>query len=65
MLKRLFRRFSRKGELTPKELADLEDELPDLVENQRYREGRRDTFVDIRIGPPSGRASFPDDPHNP
>ena len=65
MLKRLFRRFSRKGELTPKELADLEEEQPDLMETARYRDARLEKGVDIHLGPPSGRASFPDDPHNP
>ena len=65
MLKRLFSRFSRKGELTPEELAELEEELPDLKETARYRDTRLDKGVEIHIAPPSGRASFPDDPHNP
>ena len=65
MLKRLLNRFRPKRELTPEELADLEEQLPDLKETERYRDARLDKGVDIHIGPPSGRASFPDDPHNP
>ncbi len=65
MLKRLLKRFRPKRELTPEELADLEEQLPDLIETERWRDTRLDKGVDIHIGPPSGKASFPDDPHNP
>ena len=51
--------------MTPEELAELEEELPDLKETARYRDTRLDKGVEIHIAPPSGRASFPDDPHNP
>ena len=65
MLQRLLKRFRPKREPTPEELADLERELPDLEETGQYRDARVDKGVDIHLGPPSGRASFPDDPHNP
>jgi hypothetical protein len=64
VLKRLLKRFRPKRELTPEELADLEEELPDLEETERYRDTRLDKGVDIHLGPPSGRASFPEDEHN-
>ena len=64
MLKRLLGRFRPKRELTPEGLADLEEELPDLEETKRYRGARLDKGVDIHIGPPSGRAKFPEDEHN-
>ena len=62
MLKRLLRRFRPKRELTPEELADLDEQLPDLKETERYRDGRLDKGVDIHVGPPSGRMS--EDEHN-
>ena len=61
MLKRLLKRFRPKRELTPEELADLEEQLPDLKETARYRDGRLDKGVDKHIGPPSGRVK---DEHN-
>ena len=64
MLNRLLKRFRPKRELTPEELAGLEEELPDLKETERYRDGRLDKGVDAHLGPPSGRMSFPEDEHN-
>lgn len=64
MFERLLKRFRPKRELTPEELADLEEELPDLIATARYRDGRLDKGVDAHIGPPSGRMSFPEDEHN-
>jgi hypothetical protein len=41
------------------------EQLLDLKETERYRDARWTRASIIHIGPPSGRASFPDDPHNP
>ena len=62
-MRRLLKRFRPKRELTPEELADLEEELPDLIETARYRDARLDKGVDAHIGPPSGRVSSEDE-HN-
>ena len=63
MFERLLKRFRPKRELTPEERADREEELPDLIETARYRDGRLDKGVDAHIGPPSGRVSSEDE-HN-